>query len=87
MTADELRLLINWLGLDEGSRVLDVACGSGGPSLFIAQSTGARVTGVDVNEAAIATAAQAARERALEARADPQLARGGVHVAQPLTAI
>lgn len=70
MTADELRLFIDRLGLDHASRVLDVACGSGGPSLFIAHSTGARVTGVDVNEAAVSTAGQAARERGLEGLAD-----------------
>ena len=74
MNANELCLFIHWLGLDEAWRVLDVACGSGGPSLFIAQNTGARVTGVDVNEAAIATASMSARERALDGRADFRVA-------------
>lgn len=34
-------------------KLLDVACGSGGPSIAIAAATGCRLTGVDVEEAAI----------------------------------
>ena len=34
-------------------KLLDVACGSGGPSIAIAAATGCRLTGVDIEEAAI----------------------------------
>jgi SAM-dependent methyltransferase len=40
----------------EHPRVLDVACGSGGPALAIAAQTGCRLTGVDIEATAIATA-------------------------------
>lgn len=35
------------------AKLLDVACGSGGPSIAIAAATGCRLTGVDIEEAAI----------------------------------
>jgi SAM-dependent methyltransferase len=35
------------------NKLLDVACGSGGPSIAIAAATGCRLTGVDIEEAAI----------------------------------
>lgn len=37
-------------------KLLDVACGSGGPSIAIAAATGCRLTGVDIEEAAIGRA-------------------------------
>jgi cyclopropane fatty-acyl-phospholipid synthase-like methyltransferase len=67
-TADEFRRFLQRLELQPRSHLLDVACGSGGPALFAAQSTGCRVTGVDINESGIATARQAARARALQDR-------------------
>ncbi|MBK0329180.1 class I SAM-dependent methyltransferase [Rhodobacteraceae bacterium F11138] len=36
------------LRINAGSRVLDLGCGLGGPARFIASTTGARVTGVDL---------------------------------------
>jgi SAM-dependent methyltransferase len=62
-TADEQDLFIAHLRLDASSRLLDIACGSGGPTLRIARRTGCRVTGVDAHEQAIAAAhARAAAE-------------------------
>jgi SAM-dependent methyltransferase len=63
LTAEELRTFIGWLELTADDEVLDVACGSGGPALFLAEATGARVTGVDVNAAGIAAANELARQR------------------------
>jgi SAM-dependent methyltransferase len=54
LTADEYLAFAAWLGIDERSHVLEVACGSGGPALFMAERTGCRVTGVDSHEAGIA---------------------------------
>jgi SAM-dependent methyltransferase len=63
LTADELRTFVGWLELRAGAEVLDVACGSGGPALELARAQPVTVTGVDVNEAAIATATALADER------------------------
>jgi SAM-dependent methyltransferase len=69
LTADECRTYCAWLQLDSTSHVLEVGCGSGGPALFIARTTGAQVTGVDLNAHGIAAANAMAREQQLEARA------------------
>ena len=61
VTADEYRRFIGWLLLSPDSHVLEVASGSGGPALYLADRTGCRVTGVDVNPNGVATANQAAR--------------------------
>ena len=48
--------------------VLDVACGSGGPSLALAERTGCQVTGIDIEAAAIAYATAQAAARGLNGR-------------------
>ncbi|MCB9991168.1 MAG: class I SAM-dependent methyltransferase [Rhodospirillales bacterium] len=40
--------LIDRLGLTAGMSVLDVGCGIGGPARYVAETTGAAVTGVDL---------------------------------------
>jgi cyclopropane fatty-acyl-phospholipid synthase-like methyltransferase len=69
VTADELERFASWLELGPESRLLDVGCGSGGPALRLAESTGASVVGVDVLEEGIATATRLAEERGLADRA------------------
>lgn len=44
------------LAIRPGDRVLDIGCGIGGTARFIAQETGASVTGVDVTEEFVDTA-------------------------------
>ncbi len=61
LTTDEWRAALTRLALGPGSRVLDVACGSGGPDLHLARTTGAHVVGVDVNAQAVETATERAR--------------------------
>ncbi|MFC4120435.1 class I SAM-dependent methyltransferase [Nonomuraea zeae] len=62
-TAAEVGFVIRRAGLRPGSRVLDVACGSGRHALELARR-GCRVTGLDVSAEAVAHArAAAARER------------------------
>src|SRR5687767_2095055 len=56
LTADEQDRFVAWLQLSNRSRLLDVACGSGGPSLRLARATGATVVGVDLHDQAIAKA-------------------------------
>ena len=66
LTRDEWETALGRLELTPASRVLDVACGSGGPALHLARTTGARVVGVDVNPAGIETAREAAHREGLE---------------------
>ena len=68
-TADELDLFVESLALGPESRLLDVACGSGGPALRIAETTGAAVVGVDIHQDAISTAKATAADRGLTSRA------------------
>lgn len=58
---------IRRLALGEGDRLLDIACGSGGPTLRIAAQTGAAVLGVDAHADGI-TAAR--RQAAVSGLAD-----------------
>jgi ubiquinone/menaquinone biosynthesis C-methylase UbiE len=69
ITADELERFGEWLELREGARLLDVGCGSGGPALRLAESTGARVVGIDLLEEGVSQATQLAEERGLAGRA------------------
>ncbi|MEO8701848.1 MAG: methyltransferase domain-containing protein [Kofleriaceae bacterium] len=62
--AAEQDRFIEWLELRAGTRLLDVACGSGGPTLRIARTTGATVTGIDLHEQGIAKARDQAGEGA-----------------------
>jgi SAM-dependent methyltransferase len=80
LTIDEWRTALGWLGLAPGSRVLDVACGSGGPARWLARETGAAVVGVDRNRHAVRAAAEAARREGLDALVRFQEADAG----QPL---
>jgi ubiquinone/menaquinone biosynthesis C-methylase UbiE len=56
LTADEQDLFLRYLPLASASKLLDVACGSGGPTLRIARLTGCSVHGVDTHSQAIAEA-------------------------------
>jgi SAM-dependent methyltransferase len=58
--ADEYRRWADWLELTGDAHVLEVACGAGGPALFLAGLGRGRVTGIDVNAHGIATAARLA---------------------------
>jgi SAM-dependent methyltransferase len=68
LTADEYRRCFTWLELGPASHVLEIASGSGGPALFMAQATGCHITALDHNESAIATAQRMAQEQGLESR-------------------
>jgi 2-polyprenyl-3-methyl-5-hydroxy-6-metoxy-1,4-benzoquinol methylase len=52
LSAEEQDRFIAWLDLRPDHRLLDVACGSGGPTLRIAERTGCRVHGIDFEAAA-----------------------------------
>lgn len=67
-TAEEYRRWTASLGLDAGSHVLEVASGSGGPAIFLAELCGAHVTGIDINAHGVATAIQRAASLGLSER-------------------
>lgn len=62
-TAEEHTRFVTWLDLDPTSRVLDVACGAGGPAMRLARLAGCHVLGIDFHAEGVA-AARAAAERA-----------------------
>jgi len=68
-TATEREEVVDLLRLDTHSRVLDIACGAGGPSLALVERTGCRLTGLDVEAAGIARAKAQASIRGLADRA------------------
>jgi SAM-dependent methyltransferase len=63
LTADEDRGFFTMLGLGPSSHVLDVASGAGGPALFMARTTGCRVTGFELHPSGV-DEGNAAAERA-----------------------
>jgi len=66
LTADEFGRFLRYLQLNSTSTVLDIACGSGGPALYIARRFGCRVTGIDISEKGIETANKMARAQKLD---------------------
>lgn len=57
-----------------GTRVLDIGCGIGGPACFIAERTGALVTGITNSQTGVLEAERAARARGLAERVTFQVA-------------
>jgi SAM-dependent methyltransferase len=72
ITADEQDTFIAWLGLSPSCRLLDLACGSGGPTLRLVERTGCSVYGIDQHAEAIVAAKALARRKDLSDRADFQ---------------
>src|SRR5262245_9124373 len=68
LTADEHERFVSWLDLGPDQHALEVASGSGGPALHLARTAGCRVTGIDANERAVATASEAAARSGLSQR-------------------
>lgn len=69
LTAPELRMFAGWLELGQDSVLLDVACGSGMPALYLAKTYGTQVVGVDLNEEGIRNAESIAETDGLTDRA------------------
>jgi SAM-dependent methyltransferase len=55
-TIEEYDQILPWLELTPDHHVLEVASGSGGPALHLADTIGCRITGIDSNEEGVATA-------------------------------
>ncbi len=69
LTIDEHAIFIAWLGLSERSRVLEVACGTGGPTLHMVSVTGCHATGIDLEEQRVRAAHLQAKRLGVSARA------------------
>jgi ubiquinone/menaquinone biosynthesis C-methylase UbiE len=67
LTMTEMRRMADALGLVPGAHLVDLACGAGGPGLWIAQEASARVTGVDLSAVAVAKATERAASLGLAA--------------------
>jgi SAM-dependent methyltransferase len=63
MSAEKIRLLGEYIRLGRDSRVLDIACGKGGPAMLLASAFGCSILGVELRE----TFAGEARERVARA--------------------
>jgi SAM-dependent methyltransferase len=64
VSAEKIRLLGERIGLAQGQRVLDLACGRGGPAIVLASTFGCQIVGVE----RASEFASAARERVAAAR-------------------
>lgn len=64
----ETGLVLDGLDLKD-KRVLDIGCGTGGATLFIAERYGADILGVDVEAGVVVKATRAAAERSVSKRA------------------
>ncbi len=73
-SAEKLRLMGEYLRLGPESRVLDVACGKGGPALVLARAFGCRIHGVEVSETFAAEARRRIAGAGLEQLVDVELA-------------
>lgn len=80
LTADEQDEFIQNLDVGKGDKLLDIACGSGGPTLRIASKTGCEVTGIDIHEQGIQAATRQAEESGLAGQASFEVVDGS----QPL---
>jgi SAM-dependent methyltransferase len=66
ITADEYDTFYSWLNLSANDRLLEIACGSGGPALYLAGKFKCRITGLDINDEGIKTANRQALESNLQ---------------------
>ncbi len=70
LTLDELERFGSRLELRPSARLLDIACGSGGPALHLARLTGCEVVGVELYEEAVANGNRLARDAGLQIQAN-----------------
>jgi SAM-dependent methyltransferase len=78
VTSTELRLLAEALGVGAGQCFVNIACGQGGPGLWVARETGASLIGVDSSRSAVEFAADSARRRGMKGRTTFVLADAAV---------
>src|SRR5882672_6990605 len=71
LTISELRRLAATLQIGPSETLVDLACGAGGPALWIAKTTSARLVGIDASSVGVAHALdRATRPRRIAERPD-----------------
>ncbi len=73
LTMTDLRNIAQHLGVGPGDTFVDLACGRGGASLWIARETGASLVGIDISKVAIADAEAMISKFGLNGRAQFQV--------------
>lgn len=68
VTLTELRAMARDLRVGEGQTIVDLGCGQGGPSLWVARATGAALVGVDLSQVGVTRASERAQELGLADR-------------------
>ena len=68
ITVAELTSVAADLALGSGDLLVDLACGAGGPGLWVARDTGAHLVGVDISEVALTRAGERAEAVGLSGR-------------------
>ena len=68
LTLAEATRMLDLLAIDEGSVLVDIACGAGGPGLWVAQQSGASLIGIDPAAAGLVSARKRARAVGLAER-------------------
>lgn len=66
---DLIEELLQWSGVQQAENILDVGCGIGGSSLYLAQKFDAKVTGITLSPVQASRATARAAEASLSARA------------------
>jgi SAM-dependent methyltransferase len=74
LTVEEFDRFMAWLKLRPDHHVLEVASGSGGPALYLADRAGCHVTGIDSNENGVAEATRAVFDSHLSHRLEFRVA-------------
>ena len=74
VTLEEYDRLLRWLRVSARDHVLEVASGSGGPALHLADAMGCRVTGIDSNASGVETATRMAARAGAAGRVAFQVA-------------
>ncbi len=71
---DLIEELLQWSGVQQVENILDVGCGIGGSSLYLAQKFNAKATGITLSPVQASRAAERAKELGLSAEASFQVA-------------
>ena len=68
VTLTELRAMAQDLGVGAGQTIIDLGCGQGGPSMWVARATGAALVGIDLSPVGVAHASERAQNQGLADR-------------------
>jgi SAM-dependent methyltransferase len=95
ISVTELRVFAREVRLESGQGLVDIGCGRGGPGLWVAAATGARLIGLDITESALGAARREADRAGLAGRSgfrrgsfeDTGLPDGSAHAVMSIDAL